>query len=51
MKNEARALSWSDDTTLRLWNLTTGNQIGPAMRHDGWVSGALLMKDETRALS
>ena len=33
--NEDRILSWSEDNTLRLWDAASGQQIGPAMRHDG----------------
>ena len=51
MKDETRILSWSGDHTLRRWDVATGQQIGPAMNHDGWVRGALLTKDETRILS
>jgi WD40 repeat protein len=50
MKDERRILSWSADDTLRLWDAATGQQIGPAMKHDG-VLGALLTKDERRILS
>ena len=38
-------LSWSDDKTLRQWDVKTGAQIGPAMRHDAKVIGALVMPD------
>ena len=50
-KDETRILSWSDDHTLRLWDVATGQQIGPAMKHDLVVTGAVLTKDETRVLS
>ncbi|HEV3193112.1 MAG TPA: hypothetical protein VGY54_21540, partial [Polyangiaceae bacterium] len=50
-KDETRILSWSYDNTLRLWDVATGQQIGPAMKHDGVVIGAVLTKDETRILS
>ena len=33
-RDEARLLSWSGDKTLRLWEVATGRQIGPAMMHD-----------------
>jgi hypothetical protein len=33
-KDETRILSWFDDK-LRLWDVATGQQIGPAMKHDG----------------
>jgi WD40 repeat protein len=39
-KDETRILSWSHDRTLRLWDVFTGQQIGPAMKHDGRVVGA-----------
>ena len=50
-KDETRILSWSLDSTLRLWDVATGQQIGPAMKHDGIVNGAVLTKNETRILS
>ena len=50
-KDETRILSWSEDSTLRLWDVATGQQIGPTMKHDDFVSGAVLTKDETRILS
>ncbi|MGO8226942.1 TIR domain-containing protein [Rhizobium ruizarguesonis] len=46
-----RALSWSTDNTLRLWDLATDQQIGLAMQHDDRVYGALLMPDGARVLS
>ncbi|MBY5318650.1 TIR domain-containing protein [Rhizobium leguminosarum] len=49
--DETRILSWSEDTTLQLWDFTTGTQIGSAMRHDDAVYGALLTRDNGRALS
>ena len=36
---------------MRLWDVATGRQIGPAMTHDDTVWGALLSRDETRILS
>jgi WD40 repeat protein len=39
--DEGRILSWSGDGTLRLWDAATGAQIGPPMKHDDSVSGAL----------
>ena len=50
-RDERRILSWSFDRTLRLWDAATGQQIGPAMRHDESVIGALLTQDEGRILS
>src|SRR5262249_44318174 len=48
-QDEHRILSWSNDKTLRLCYATTGQQIGPAMKHDGAVRGALLTKDEQKS--
>jgi len=50
-RDETRILSWSEDSTMRLWDVATGRQIGPAMEHNGSVRGALLTRDETRILS
>jgi hypothetical protein len=41
-KDRSRMLSWSEDKTLRLWNSSTGKQIGPAIQHNGLVVSALL---------
>ena len=30
------------DKTLRLWDAATGKQIGPAMKHDDAVNGAVV---------
>ena len=46
-KDERRILSWSDDNTLRLWDAATGKQIGPAMKHDGPVNGAIVRQGRT----
>jgi WD40 repeat protein len=32
-RDGTRIVSWSYDNTLRLWDVPSGNQIGPAMRH------------------
>jgi hypothetical protein len=39
------------DKTVRLWDVATGRQIGPTMRHNEEVRGAPLTRDETRILS
>ncbi|TBE74382.1 TIR domain-containing protein [Rhizobium ruizarguesonis] len=46
-----RALSWSDDKTLRLWDLPSGKQIGLSIQFTSPLDGALLTKDGSRALS
>jgi WD40 repeat protein len=43
-KDETRILSWSEDKTLRLWDVATSQEIGPAMKHDDSVYGALLRR-------
>ena len=45
-----RILSWSTDSTLRLWDAATGQQIGPAMKHDK-VTGAMFDEGGRRLLS
>jgi WD40 repeat protein len=39
------------DDTLRLWDASTGQQIGPAMKHDARIMGVLLTKDGSRIVS
>ena len=51
LKDETRILTWSTDRTARLWNAATGAQIGPALTHDGSVSGAVFSQDEARILT
>src|SRR5271165_599974 len=47
-----RALSWSFDKTLRLWDLEMGNQLGePFIGHQSAVDGALLLPTGKRVLS
>lgn len=50
-RDESRILSWSYDRSLRLWDVASRQPVGPAMRHDGPVSGAQWSRDETRILS
>jgi len=46
-----RALSWSDDGTLRQWDLETGQQAGATLAgHDDRVTGVFLL-DRNQALS
>ena len=45
-----RVLSWSDDDTLRLWDLQTG-AARTLEGHNDHVHGALLLPDERRVLS
>ena len=41
---DGRVLSWSDDGTLRVWDLATG-EGRPLTGHERWVNGALLLPD------
>jgi WD40 repeat protein len=50
-KDEKRILTWSSDNTARLWDTSTGKQIGPSLMHDGYVEGAVFSKDEKRILT
>ena len=49
-KHESR-IRWSDDKTLRIWDVATGAQVGPSMEHDDYVKGALLFNNDSRILS
>jgi len=46
-----RILSWSDDRKLRLWDVATGAQIGPAMESEADLTGAAFNPDGKTALS
>jgi WD40 repeat protein len=47
-----RILSWSNDGTLRLWHLETGQQLGrPFTGHQDGVNGALLLSNGKQFLS
>lgn len=45
------ALTWSDDSTARLWNLATGQEVFPPLKHQNWVYGAQFSGDEKRILT
>ena len=49
--DETRILTWSEDGTGRLWDVETGEQVGPAFEHEDPVKGAAFSKDETRVLT
>ncbi len=46
----ARALSWSEDRTLRLWDLASGESRA-LEGHSDRVTGAVVLADGARALS
>ena len=43
--------SWSADETARLWDAATGTAIGPPLRHQRGVIGALFSPDQRRILT
>ena len=49
--DKSRLLSWGDDATARLWDLTTFEAIGPPLVHDDSVWGAAFSRNETRILT
>ena len=46
-----RALSGSEDQTLRLWDLETGAELRRFEGHESWVSSVTALADGRRALS
>lgn len=49
--DETRVLSWSWDKTARIWDTSSGRQIGQAMRHEHNVSSAVFSADQARVLT
>ena len=45
------ALSGSDDNTLRLWDLTSGQTLHTLQGHTHWVRAVAVLADGRRALS
>lgn len=53
-KDQSRILTWGKDSTVKLWDARTGNQIGTTFHHNptnGGMRGAAFTKDESRILS
>ena len=50
-RDERRILTWSSDTTVRLWAAVTGQAGGLALAQQGTVVGARLSRDESRILT
>ena len=46
-----RALSGSDDRTLRLWDLETGAELRRFEGHTRWITSVTVLADGRRALS
>jgi WD40 repeat protein len=51
LPDAARALSWSSDGTLKLWDLHSGHCVQTLEGHANSVTGALLLPDASHALS
>lgn len=49
--DESKVLTWSNDGTLRVWDVATGRPLTPPMQHEKQVVGAALSRDGTRILS
>jgi hypothetical protein len=49
-RDESRMLTWSDDKTARLWDVTKPEAI-QTFRHENWVLGAQFSRDESRVLT
>ena len=43
--SDGQILSWSDDRTLRIWDVQSGQCIKVLKGHSGWVGGALALND------
>jgi WD40 repeat protein len=50
-KDESRVLTWNGETTARLWDVVTGEQIVPSLEHDGPITGALFSNNGNRILT
>ncbi|XCN71832.1 MAG: hypothetical protein Q3M24_16170 [Candidatus Electrothrix aestuarii] len=50
-KDETRILTWSDDSTARIWDAASGQPIAQPLKHEDRVTGAVFNKDETRILT
>lgn len=50
-KDQTRILTWSNDSTARLWDAAEGKEVFPPLRHKGWVYGALFSGDEQQILT
>ncbi|KAL0957195.1 hypothetical protein HGRIS_003287 [Hohenbuehelia grisea] len=47
-----RIVSGSTDQTIRIWDATTGEQVGEALSgHDDWVRSVAFSRDGTRIVS
>jgi WD40 repeat protein len=49
--SDTRILTWNYDNAARLWDASTGAQIGPALQHEGSVRGGVFSKDDTQILT
>ncbi|MDD3354628.1 TIR domain-containing protein [Zoogloea sp.] len=49
--DQRRILTWSEDGTARQWDVTTGEQIGPELKHDDGVLKAIFSADQRHILT
>jgi hypothetical protein len=49
-RNESRVLTWSDDNTARLWDVTKPDPL-QTFKHEGRVNGAQFSRDASRVLT
>ncbi len=49
--DRTRLLTWSTDSTARLWNASSGNPVGSVMKHGGKVFSAVFTADGNRVLT
>jgi WD40 repeat protein len=50
-EDQTRILTWSNDSTARLWDATNGQPLLPPLKHNGWVYGALFTSNESKILT
>ena len=50
-QDERRVLTWSADSTARVWDSRTGKPVTVPLQHKRYVGGAVFNKDETRVLT
>ena len=49
--DESQVLTWSFDRTMRIWDVSSGKQIGPSLLPEEWIRGASWSPDASRILT
>jgi WD40 repeat protein len=49
--DDVRAISASEDKTLRIWDLEAKKEIGTLIGHEGWVTAVAVLPDGHRVIS